>query len=149
MKNNTASAVRYVILRTGTIAECIAVPEFWQGTALDLTRAIARNGYHTAAIKFVARYVADEGWYVSRDQQTGAVIAPSSAVKANIDAAEDLGSPVGILRYEVLNRNGRPIAIFSHDDVAGATARVANPTHYDKAPLSIRPFVCGVQCGAT
>ena len=144
MKNNTASAVRYVILRTGTaVAECLAVPAFWQGTALDLLRNVARNGYHTGAVTSVARYVVGDGWYVSRDQQTGTVIAPSTTVKANIDAAEDLGSPVGILRYEVLNRNGRPIAIFSHDDVAGATARVANPTHYDKAPLSIRPFVCG------
>jgi hypothetical protein len=143
MKNNNTAAVRYVILRTGTLAECLAVPAFWSGTAIDLLRTVARSGYHTDAIKFVARCVVGDGWYVSRDQQTGAVIAPSAAVKANIDAAEDLDSPVGLLRYDVLDANGRPIAHFWYDDADGASARVANPTHYDKAPLRVRPVVCG------
>ena len=140
MNQNT----RLVILRTGCIAQCIAVPAEWVGNALDAQRFIAKEGYHTGVFTHVASLTPDEWWYTSRDQWTGALNRCPAELLARITGAEDLGEPVGLLRYDLVDATGRNAAHFWHDDVAGALDRIANPKSYDRAPLTLRPYVCAV-----
>ena len=137
------TATRLVILRTGCIAQCLSVPAEWRGNALDAQRVLFTN-WRTGGFVHVAQYIPGDDWYTSRNQWTGAVIGCSAELLASIAEAEDLGEPVGLLRYDLVDATGRNAASYPHDAEAAALDRVANPRSYDRAPLTMRPYVCAV-----
>jgi hypothetical protein len=139
MKNNTA-AVRYVIASDllTNCARCFAVPAAWVGSAIELLRYADRH-----ALTCIAEYRdCDEGWYVERDSQTGAITPPSADVLSIASSADMLGLAKGLLRYDVIDANGRSVASFRHDDADGAADRVVNPERGDAKPLRMVPVVC-------
>lgn len=138
---------RLVILRTGCIAQAFSVPAEWTGNALDAQRtlcAVASRDRSASVFEHVAFYQPGDDWYTSRNQRTGAVIGCSAELLASIAEAEDLGEPVGLLRYDLVDATGRNAASYPHDAEAAALDRIANPRSHDRAPLTMRPYVCAV-----
>lgn len=141
MNTTPAPSVRYVIATSFDSAKCFAVPAAWVGTAIDLLRFAAEFPHRASCIAQLRD--CDEGWYVSRDASTGAVEKPSDAILAIARSAEILGRAKGVLCYDVLDAAGIVVETFLHDEPFMALGRAASPTYYDKAPLSVRPVVCG------